>query len=80
MNIILTIYIIELLMIIIIKNIYLYNILKCSLSELIKHGHNGLCFDNSDELSKQYVVSRIIYFYMYISYRIFIIFYNNNNS
>jgi len=27
---------------------------KC-LDELVKHGHNGLCFDNSDELSKQFV-------------------------
>lgn len=25
------------------------------LDELVKHGHNGLCFDNSDELSKQFV-------------------------
>ncbi|ORX88087.1 chitobiosyldiphosphodolichol beta-mannosyltransferase-like protein [Anaeromyces robustus] len=25
------------------------------LGELVKHGNNGLCFDNSDELSKQFV-------------------------
>jgi len=25
------------------------------LNELVQHGHNGLCFDNSDELSKQFV-------------------------